>query len=167
MQQRFIWNPSHCECECDKSCDFGVYLDYEDWKCRKKLVDKLIEEYTENIYQVKLAGITLAGNKNKHKCSSCTMYIVLFSIIFRINVGIGTYFVCSHWYTKKMFLVYPYLYPYSCIHSFKQQFNELINGKSETNRDQWPNLLFLQGHNQSQKFWIKLVKNRQKTLQSD
>ena len=26
------------------------------------------------------------------------------------------------------------------------------------------NLLFLQWHNQSQKFWIKLVKNQQKTL---
>ena len=39
----------------------------------------------------------------------------------------------------------------------KQQFNELINGKSETNRDQKSNLLFLQWHDQSQKFGIKLV----------
>ena len=36
-----------------------------------------------------------------HKCSSCTLYIVLFSILFTINVGIGTYFVYSHWYLKK------------------------------------------------------------------
>ena len=21
----FIWNPSNCECECDKSCDIGEY----------------------------------------------------------------------------------------------------------------------------------------------
>ena len=39
----------------------------------------------------------------------------------------------------------------------KQQFNEcnsieLINGKSQTNRDQKSNLLFLQRHDQSQKF---------------
>ena len=51
--------------------------------------------------------------------------------------------------------------------AFKQQFNELINGKSQTNRDQKSNLLFLQRHNQSQKFRIKLVKNRQKALQRD
>ena len=38
-----IWNPSNCECECDKSCDVGEYLDYKNCKCRKKLVDKLIE----------------------------------------------------------------------------------------------------------------------------
>ena len=37
----FIWNPSNCECECDKSCDVGEYLDYENCKWRKKLVDKL------------------------------------------------------------------------------------------------------------------------------
>ena len=29
-----------------------------------------------------------------HKYSSCTLYIVLFSIIFTINIGIATYFVC-------------------------------------------------------------------------
>ena len=30
----YAWNPSNCECECDKSCDFGEYLDYENCKCR-------------------------------------------------------------------------------------------------------------------------------------
>ena len=49
--------------------------------------------------------------------------------------------------------------------ALKQQLNELINGKSQTNRDQKSNLLFLQWHNQSQKFLTKLVKNWQKTLQ--
>ena len=38
----FIWNPSNCECECDKNCDFSEYLDNENCKCRKKLVDKLM-----------------------------------------------------------------------------------------------------------------------------
>ena len=41
--------------------------------------------------------------------------------------------------------------------TLEQQFNELINGKSQTNRDQKSNLLFLQWHDQSQKFGIKLV----------
>ena len=31
-------------------------------------------------------------NKHKNKCSSCTLYIVLFSIFFTVKVGIGTYF---------------------------------------------------------------------------
>ena len=55
----FIWNPSNCQCKCDKSCDIGEYLDYKNCKCRKKLVDKLVEECTENIVEVKIAEITL------------------------------------------------------------------------------------------------------------
>ena len=45
----YIWNPSNCECECDKSCDVGEYLNYENYKCRKRLVDKLVDECNENI----------------------------------------------------------------------------------------------------------------------
>ena len=47
--KEFIWNQSNCECECDKSCDSGEYLDHKNWKCRNKLVDKLVEESSENI----------------------------------------------------------------------------------------------------------------------
>ena len=89
----FIWNPSHCESECDKSCDIGEYLDYENCKCRKKLVDKLVEECTETNNEVKLGKKALAENENKYKCSSCILYIVLFSIIFTINVNTGIYYV--------------------------------------------------------------------------
>ena len=35
--KRFIWNPSNCECECDKVRDVGEYLDYEKGKCIKKI----------------------------------------------------------------------------------------------------------------------------------
>ena len=93
----YIWNPSNCECECDKSCDVGEYLDYENYKCRKKLV----EECTKNTHEVKIAEITSAelrsmelhSTENIHKFSSCTLYIMLFSIIFTISIGIATYFV--------------------------------------------------------------------------
>ena len=29
------------ECKCDKSCDFGEYLDYENCKCKKRLMNVL------------------------------------------------------------------------------------------------------------------------------
>ena len=100
MIKNLIWNRSNSECKCDKSCDIGEYLHYENCKCKKKLVDRLVEECTETNNEVKLTKITPAENENKHKCSSCTLYIVLFSIIFTINVGIGIYFVYSRWYLK-------------------------------------------------------------------
>ena len=37
----YAWNPSNCECECDQMCDIGGYLDYENCKCRKRLIDKI------------------------------------------------------------------------------------------------------------------------------
>ena len=100
----FIWNPSNCECECDRACDTGEYLDYENWKCRKKIVDKLVNECTETAEEVKLAKITLADNENSYKCSSCAVSTVSFWIFFTINVGgIGAYFFSFHGYLKKIF----------------------------------------------------------------
>ena len=32
----FIWNRSNCECECNKACDFSAYLDYKNYKCKKR-----------------------------------------------------------------------------------------------------------------------------------
>ena len=93
----FIWNPSNCESECNKSCDVVEYLDYSNCQCRKKLVDKLLKEWTKNFDKVEITEITLCENKNMHKRSSCTLCIVLFLIISTINVGITTYFVHSHW----------------------------------------------------------------------
>ena len=31
----FIQNPGNCECECNKLCDVGEYLDYANCKCKK------------------------------------------------------------------------------------------------------------------------------------
>ena len=83
----FICNPSNCECKlCDKACDVGEYLDYENCKCRKSLVDKLVDECDENIDEkIKIL--------DKNKCKTCILFIVLFSIFFTINVGISAYFV--------------------------------------------------------------------------
>ena len=102
----FISNPSNCECECNKACDFSEYLDYKNCICKKRLVNKLVEESNETIDEVKLTKITPAENENNYKCNSCTVYIVLFSILFIINVGIGAYFVYYKYVNcnKKKFL---------------------------------------------------------------
>ena len=97
----YIWIPSNCECESDKSCNIGQYLDYKNCKCRKRLIDKLVDECTETVEEVKPAIITLAENENSYKCIPCTVYIVLLSVFFTFNVGgIVTYYVYSQWYLK-------------------------------------------------------------------
>ena len=107
--KEFIWNPSNCECEYDKSCDIGEYLYYENYKCRTQLVGKLIEcnsvecraverssaeECTENIDEVKIA------DKNECVCSYI-ICVALIVIALTISIGIGAFFVFSSWYLKK------------------------------------------------------------------
>ena len=89
----FIWNPSNCECECDKTCDIGEYLGYEHCKCSKKLVDKLVDECTETTEEVKLPKITIAENESENKYSFCTVYIVLMIVVFTSFTRITAYFV--------------------------------------------------------------------------
>ena len=67
--KRFIWDPSDCKCKYDKSCDAGEYLDYENCKCRKKVVDELVEECTEYIDKVKIARMALFEHGNECVCS--------------------------------------------------------------------------------------------------
>ena len=96
----FIWNPSNCECECNKSCNIGEYLDYSNCKCRKKLVDSLVEECTENIEETKLVEKTL------DKYNSYVVYKTLFwtfFIFFIINFGIGIYFVYRNYVNRNKY----------------------------------------------------------------
>ena len=71
-----------------------------------------MEEGDENVDEERLTEIALAENENSYKCSCCTVYIVLFWIIFTINVvGIGAFFIHFHGRLKRCLLV-------------KQQFTE-------------------------------------------
>ena len=89
-----ISNPTNYECECDKSCDIGEYLDYENCKCRKKLVDKLVEECTENVDEKEIYPGKLHSEEIiTPVCSSYTIYTILFSLFFTINIGIAIYFI--------------------------------------------------------------------------
>ena len=96
----FICNPSNCECECDKWCDVGEYLDYENCKYREKLIDKISEECCEDIiWNEMIYNATL--NDYGKVYNSCTIHIVLLVIFFIINTGISTAFIYFHWYLKR------------------------------------------------------------------
>ena len=88
------------ECDCDKSCDIGQYLDYKICKYRKKLVDELIEKLMKRNY-IKI--------KFKSKwlwkiCSSCIVYITLFVIFFTKSISISSVFIYFHWYLKRKYI---------------------------------------------------------------
>ena len=101
----FIWNPSDCECECDKSCDIGEYLDCKNCKCRKRIIHKLVEECSENIYENETLDIipfnAIPLNVYKNVCCSCMVYIVLFVVFLITSICICCVFIYFHWYLKK------------------------------------------------------------------
>ena len=106
--KRFNWNPSSCEWECDKSCDVGEYLDYKNCKGIKRLVDKLVEECSENIDGKKLHLSEMFYNSTlidyEKLCRSCTTYIVLFVILFIISISISSTFIYFNWYLKRKYI---------------------------------------------------------------
>ena len=102
--KRFIWNPSNCECERDRSCDIGEYLDldYKNCKFRKRIIDKLGEECSENIYENETLDITpldatplnvIPLNVYKKVCNSCIVYMVLFAVFLITSICICSVFI--------------------------------------------------------------------------
>ena len=75
----FIWNPSVCECECDKLCDVGEYLDYKNCRFRKKLLINQLKYVRENNGTWDYYGKAF---------NSCTIYIVLLVIFLIISISI-------------------------------------------------------------------------------
>ena len=91
--KRFIWNLSNCE--CDKSCHIGEYLDYKSSRCRKKIIDKLIEECSKNIDENKMLSnqtLDIISSSDNNKISdSCIVYIVLLSVFLIRNISMAIY----------------------------------------------------------------------------
>ena len=111
--KRYAWNPSNCECKCNKSFDVGEYLDPENFKCKKKLLDELVEECNETIDEVKIVSEkSVKINVILAQCILCyfgyslQLMLEFVLILFTINTWIVI---------KKMFL--------NMITSIKQQFN--------------------------------------------
>ena len=86
---RFIWSPSTCE--CDKSADVEEYLDYANCKCTKILIDKVVEECSENIDDNELVYKATLNDYGKVSSSS-TLYRILLTIIFIIGICISSTF---------------------------------------------------------------------------
>ena len=96
--KEFIWNLSNCKYECHKSCNVGEYLGYANCKCRKRLIDKLFEECSEDINGNEMIHNDTLNNHRK-VCSSCTIYIVFLIITSITLMGIDVVFIYFYWHT--------------------------------------------------------------------
>ena len=68
------------------------YLDYKNCKCRKRLIDRLVEECSENIDGNKMICNSTLNDYGK-MCSFCTVYIILLAKFFIISISLGSVFI--------------------------------------------------------------------------
>ena len=104
-----MWNPSTCECQCDKWCKQGQYLDHKICVRKNKLIGRLIEECTSVINEAMI--------NNKDNASNNNIYLILFivSLIGFIVFLIGFIYYCrrSNFDRKKL---RDFIYPKTSIY---------------------------------------------------
>ena len=93
----YTWNPSTCECQCDKWCKTEQYLDHKNCVGKNKLVGRLIEECTSVINE------TMINNKdNIDNCNTIrNVFIVLFSVVIFIGIVCFCVFAYFKWFKVK------------------------------------------------------------------
>ena len=92
-----MWNPSTCECQCDKWCKQEQYLDHKNWFCKNKLIGRLTEECTSVINE------TMINNKDNTTNNTYLILFIVFLIGF-IVLLIGFVYYCrrSNFDRKKL-----------------------------------------------------------------
>ena len=116
---RYIKWHKTCQCKCRLAArvcnnkqrwneDYLYYLDYKNCRCRKKLLDKLVEECRKNIDEKKLHQNKMIYNSNLNDyekiCSSYIVYIILFVTFFIISISIRSVFIYFHWYLERKYI---------------------------------------------------------------
>ena len=101
----YMCNPSTCTCECNKYCEVGQYLDYENCVCKKKLIEYLVKQCTS------IADI----DSYKKESSETNVYFISFIIFLILSVllvaGLIYYF---RKYNKRKIVNNMYNIVYSC-----------------------------------------------------
>ena len=48
----YLWNPSTCDCECNKASKIYEYLDIKTWSCKNRLIGKLVLTCEDEILSI-------------------------------------------------------------------------------------------------------------------
>ena len=100
----YMWNPSTCACECDKYCEVGQYLDYNNFVCRKKLIDDLIEQCTSivdieikngtDIFTSSTATKNIGTPVNSDNSTNIYLFLFVAVLIVALLVAAGFIYYC-------------------------------------------------------------------------
>ena len=85
-----MWNPSTCECQCDKWCKSGQYVDHKNCICKNKLIGRVIEECTSVINE------TMINNKDNITNNTYLILFIVFLIGFIVFLIRFIYYYCRN-----------------------------------------------------------------------
>ena len=97
----YTWNPSTCECQCDKWCKLGQYLHHKNFVCKNKLIGRIIEECTSVINKTMINNKD-SGNNNTLR----NVFISLFSVALLIGIICFCVFAYFKWFKGKKYIDY-------------------------------------------------------------
>ena len=92
----YMWNPSISECQCDKWCKTGQYLDHKNCVCKNKLVGRLFEECASVINETMINNKDSANNNTLRN-----VFIGLFSVAVLIGIVCFCVFAYFKWFKGK------------------------------------------------------------------
>ena len=72
-----MWNPSTCDCGCNKACKIDEYLDIKNCSCEKRLTGKLVLECEDEI----LNTTEILLNDKKVACAKSNCFIHTISLV--------------------------------------------------------------------------------------
>ena len=75
------------------------------------VLSSLVNTTTLSFISIIIEEVKIVG-KNEDKCSSCILYVVLFSIFFTISIEIGVYLVYCQYMNNNKEIVSKYDYIY-------------------------------------------------------
>ena len=90
-----MWNPSTCDCECNKVCETGEYLDIKNCLCLKILIGTLVLECDDVI----LNKPQLMIKKVEYAESNCFIQTISLILTCFLLLAI-TCFSCYFYYTR-------------------------------------------------------------------
>ena len=105
-------NPSTYACECDKYCEVGQYLDYNNCVCRKKSIDDLIELCTSivdieikngtDIFTSSTVTKNILTPVNSGNSTNIYLFLFVAVLIVAVLVAAGFIYYCKKNSTTKL-----------------------------------------------------------------
>ena len=107
-----MWNPRTCAGKCDKYCEVGQHLDYNNCVCRKKLIDDLIEQCTsiidieikngKDIFTNSTVTKNIVTPVNSDNSTNIYLFLFVAVLIVAVLVAAGFIYYCRKNNTTKL-----------------------------------------------------------------